>query len=144
MQRRFYIGILLWLLGSASGQAHEVHHQIEAAGAVAVRLSYADGKPFAFEAYEAYAEGQATPAHVGRTDATGRALFLPGDTRRWRLKAYAADGHGVDIRVEAPAVAAVPCAMPPEGPNRASLLLFGLALLLGGFGLLQLWLRRKP
>lgn len=136
----------LLALWAAQAAAHEVHHVVETTAAVAVRLTYADGQPFAYEAYEATPEGGERPAQVGRTDAQGRALFVPGATRRWRVKAVSADGHGVDIRIEVP-TAAVPtttAAPPPDTPNRASLLVFGLGLLLGGFGLYQLRLRKTP
>jgi nickel transport protein len=131
-------------LASVPVAAHEVHHTIEATGAVAVRLTYADGKPFAFEAFEAYPVGKDVPAQVGRTDDQGRAVFVPGDSRRWRGKAFSADGHGVDLRFDAPVVATSqsPAAgSSGDGPNRASLLLFGVSMLLGGFGAYQLWLR---
>lgn len=126
--------------------AHEVHHAVETTAAVAVTLTYADGQPFAYEAYEATPEGGERPAQVGRTDAQGRAVFVPGETMRWRIKAFSADGHGVDLRIEVPAVAAptTTAAPPPDTPNRASLLVFGLGLLLGGFGLYQLRLRKRP
>jgi len=141
-----WAGLLLALAGPAC--AHEVHHVIEATHAVAVRLSYADGKPLAFEAYEAYAEGKDMPAQVGRTDQEGRALFVPGAIKRWRLKAYTADGHGVDIRFDAPETGirqgATSNAGPDSAPNRASLLLFGFSILLALFGTYQLWLRKKP
>ena len=144
--RRVFLVFGFLLLQGVPAAAHEVHHTIEATGAVAVRLSYADGKPFSFEAFEAYAEGKDVPAQVGRTDERGRAVFVPGDIRRWRIKAFSADGHGVDLRFEAPAVTAtqgVTSAASGEGPSRTSLLLFGLSLLLGGFGMYQLWLRNK-
>lgn len=135
-------GLLLAQIEWAS--AHEVHFAVETTGAVAIRLSYADGKPFAFEAFEAYPEGRDTPAQVGRTDDRGRAVFVPGETRRWRLKAFSADGHGVDVHIDAPATAAPSgTASTVEGPNRASLLLFGVSVLLALFGGFQLWLRRK-
>ena len=127
--------------------AHEVHHSIEATTAVALRLSYADGKPFAFEAFEAYADGKEIPAQVGRTDDQGRAVFVPGAVKHWRVKAFSADGHGIDLRFEVPAAAvsqSAPAGASGGGPNRASLLLFGLSLLLSGFGLYQLRLRKKP
>jgi nickel transport protein len=135
-----------FLLLCVPAAAHEVHHAIEASGAVALRLTYADGKPFSFEAFEAYPEGRDVPAQVGRTDEQGRAVFVPGDIKRWRVKAYSADGHGVDLRFDAPALVATQSAAPStagDGPNRASLLLFGFSLLLGGFGIYQLWLRKK-
>lgn len=124
--------------------AHEVHHAIETTGAVAIRLTYADGKPFAFEAFEAYPEGKDIPAQVGRTDEQGRAVFVPGETKRWRVKAFSADGHGVDLKFDTPAIttsAAAPASS--DGPNRASLLLFGFSILLALFGAYQLWLRKK-
>lgn len=134
---------MLWIGQTA---AHEVHHAVETTAAVAVRLTYADGEPFAYEAFEATPEGGARPAQVGRTDAQGRAVFVPGTATRWRIKAFSADGHGVDVRIEVPAVAppTTGTAPPPDTPNRASLLVFGLGLILGGFGLYQLRLRKKP
>jgi nickel transport protein len=134
------------LLSGLPALAHEVHHTIEATSAVAVRLSYADGKPFTFEAFEAYPDGKDVPAQVGRTDDQGRAVFVPGNIKRWRVKAFSADGHGVDLRFDVPVVAATQGATTgtsDDGPNRASLLLFGFSLLLAGFGIYQLWLRTK-
>ena len=129
---------------SGPGWAHEVHHTIEATGAVAVRLTYADGKPFAYEAFEAYPEGKDVPRQVGRTDDQGRVVFVPGEAKRWRIKAFSADGHGTDIRIDVPALSASPgAASVDDGPNRASLLLFGLSILLALFGAYQLWLRNK-
>ena len=141
---RHTIRLLFFL--SLPAAAHEVHHTIEATGAVAVRLSYADGKPFAFEAFEATPQGKDVPTQVGRTDEQGRAVFVPGDIKRWRVKTYSANGHGVDLRFDAPAVSTTQgatSATSGDGPNRASLLLFGFSLLLGGFGIYQLWQRKK-
>lgn len=138
--------VFLLTLWAVQAAAHEVHHVVETTAAVAVRLTYADGQPFAYEAFEATPEGGPRPAQVGRTDAQGRAVFVPGATRRWRVKAVSADGHGVDLRIEVPTVAAstTTATPPPDTPNRASLLVFGLGLLLGGFGLYQLRLRKTP
>lgn len=141
--------IFLWLglligLPVQQACAHEVHHAVETAEVVAVRLTYADGSPFAFEAYEVYPEGRDIPAHVGRTDGAGRALFVPaGEIGRWRIKAFTADGHGVDLEFTAPAVgnSAAPADASLPRWLRAG---FGLALIFGLFGLAQLFLRRKP
>jgi nickel transport protein len=144
--RRVLIVTGFLLLGALPALAHEVQHSIEATAAVALRLSYADGKPFSFEAFEAYPDGKDVPAQVGSTDDQGRAVFVAGDIKRWRVKAFSADGHGVDLRFDAPVVPgshSPASAAAGDGPNRASLLLFGLSLLLGGFGIYQLWLRRK-
>ena len=134
--------LLALLLLAAPCAAHEVQHNITTAGSVTVWLAYADGKPFAYEAYELYPAGKDIPAQVGRTDAQGRVVFIPGDNRSWRLKAFSADGHGADLRFESPAVA-VPSAPAGDVPNRPSLILFGLSLLLAGFGLVQLRLKKK-
>lgn len=146
MMRTTTLMLGLLLASTAPAAAHEVHHAVETAGAVAVRLSYADGKPFVFEAYEATPEGRDAPAQVGRTDDQGRALFVPGDAKRWRIKAFSADGHGVDLRIEVPAIAGTgsQAATPAtDGPNRASLLLFGLSIVLSAFGIYQLRLRKR-
>lgn len=136
--------LLLFLALSWCGTAlaHELQHSVESAGAVVLHLNYADGKPFSFEAYELYADGERIPAQVGRTDAQGRVVFLPGAAKQWRARAFSADGHGVDLRFDAPAVAGQG-AIPATQANRLSLVLFGVSLLLGGFGLYQLFLRRK-
>lgn len=128
--------------------AHAVKATAWPVQAVAAHIVYADGKPFAFEAYEVYVGESKTPLQVGRTDAQGRALFVPEGEGPWRLRAYAVDGHGVEMRIDRPAAiqAAAPCmATPPAatGPSRASLIVFGLSVLLAGFAVVQLWLRKK-
>jgi nickel transport protein len=139
-------GFFLLFLPGSPAFAHEVHHTIEATGAVVLRLTYADGKPFTFEAFEAYPDGKDFPAQVGRTDDQGRAVFVPGSIRHWRVKAFSADGHGIDLHFDAPGVTMSntgPSSGSGDGPNRASLLLFGLSALLSGFGIYQLWLRKN-
>jgi nickel transport protein len=146
-----FLVVLLWLPMGLTW-AHEVQHTVETPHVVAIHLTYADGSPFAFEAFEAYPEGKDVPAQVGRTDAQGRALFVPGEYPRWRVKAFSADGHGVDIKIDAPTTANEAAAAKATadvaddslaGPNRASRLLFGLSLLLAGFGLYQLFSRKR-
>lgn len=136
------LGLLLMSWAGAAG-AHEVHHAIAATHAVSVSLAYADGSPFAYEKYELYAEGKEAPAQVGNTDAAGRAVFIPGETRNWRIKAWSADGHGVDLRFESPAPSTSPAATVDAGPDRATPALLGLALILAAFGAYQLFLGRK-
>jgi nickel transport protein len=137
--------LLVFLLcGWASlASAHEVHHRIEATGAVVVSLSYADGKPFAYEKYALTPTGQDTPVQVGNTDATGRVVFIPGATEKWRLQATSADGHGVNLEFAAPVVAAGEQTAETSLP-RWLIAGFGLSLIFGLFGLFQLFLRKKP
>lgn len=135
---KFLLALLLGLAQAAS--AHEVLHEIAATNAAVVKLSYADGSPFAYEKFELYAQGQNQPQQVGNTDSAGRVAFVPGEGRRWRLRAFSADGHGVDLNFELAAAASAANA-PVESP-RQERWVFGLALILGAFGAYQLFLRK--
>ena len=135
--------VLLAAFWAGVAGAHEVHHAITATNAVSISLSYADGNPFAYEKYELYPEGKDIPVQVGNTDAAGRIVFIPGETRNWRIKAYSADGHGVDLRFESPALQTGTTVANDTGPGRATLALLGLGILLSVFGAYQLF-RRKP
>ncbi|WP_020656460.1 hypothetical protein [Massilia niastensis] len=137
--RAAFAAMLVASAGAASG--HEVQHDIAQGNAVVVRLAYADGEPFSYEQYELFAKGRAQPAQTGRTDAKGRVVFAPDDTSSWRLRAFSADGHGVDLEFETKAHGtAAPVA---AGSDRGTRLLFGLALILVGFAALKLFVRRK-
>lgn len=138
---KFWPALLLVWIGAV--QAHEVRHRIEAAGAVVVSLSYADGQPFAYEKYALYPAGQDTPVQVGNTDAQGRIAFVPGAVKQWRLTATSADGHGVNQEFAAPATE-TRAATATESLPRWLLAGFGLSLIFGLFGLFQLFMRRKP
>jgi len=137
-----WLAILL-LVCAGTTAAHEVDHTVAAVNAVSVNLSYANGNPFAYEKYELYAEGVDVPVQVGNTDAHGRVIFMADDARQWRLKAYSADGHGVDFRFASPASQPNTDAANKPAPNRLSLALFGLGLILSIFGLYQLLGRKK-
>lgn len=133
-------------LSCAQAPAHEVHSQVAAATATAVTLTYADGQPFSFEGFELFGGNAATPLTVGRTDGQGRAVFIvPPEGGEFRLRAFSADGHGVDLRLTLPAAGAEslqPAAAAATG-DRGARLMFGLGLLLGLFGLIQLLQKRK-
>jgi len=119
--------------------AHEVVHRIESRDAVLVSLTFADGKPLAYEKYELYAGDEPVPVQVGNTDAHGRIAFVP-EKELYRLKAFTADGHGVDLRFAPPVVAADSTSGAPAGElPRPLLIMSGLGLLFGLFGLWQLF-----
>ena len=134
---------LALLAGAAWG--HEVHLDVARQEAAVVRLSYADGQPFAFEAYELYLPGKDVPEQVGRTNRLGQVIFLPGTHADWRLKAYSGDGHGLDQSLKVKTGAAAAVAVRPDAgePPRALLLAAGLGVLFGIFGVFQLFMRRK-
>lgn len=136
-------GLPALLLAAGLAHGHEVRLESARQEAVVVSLAYAGGQPFAFEAYELYLPGKETPEQVGRTDAAGRVVFLPGEHPAWRIKAYSADGHGVDqaLRVAPATVGSAP-AVTGE-PSRALSVAVGMGVLFGLFGLLQLFVRRK-
>ncbi len=135
---------LLMVLGlcATSALAHELHHEVSQAQAVVIRLTYGDDTPFAFEAYEIYPEGGKLPAQVGRTDAQGRIAFLPPNAGRWRVKAWSADGHGLEFTLETEAGTA-PTAGNRPLYERHGRIVAGVALILGLFGVLNLYLNRK-
>lgn len=136
----------LWLclaLLSGAAWSHEVRLEATQQGASVVRLTYADGQPFAFEAYELYVPGKDVPEQVGRTNTQGEVVFLPGSRTQWRLKAYSADGHGVDQVLKVTASATEGAKPAATEPPRTILLASGLGIVFGLFGILQLFQRKK-
>jgi len=123
--------------------AHEVHHVVAATNAVSISLSDGDRNPFAYEKYELFAEDAERPAQVGNTDVAGRIVFIPGDAKQWRIKTYSADGHGLDLRFEAPAAPTDTMVCPEVTPSPSTLALLGLGLILAGFGAYQLFRRKS-
>lgn len=137
--------LLLLALLSGAAWGHEVRLEISRQEAAVIRLTYADGQPFAFEAYELYVPGREVPEQVGRTDGQGQIVFLPGTRTEWRLKTYSADGHGVDqvLRITGAATDGGPSQAVGGAPPRALLVAAGLGVLFGLFGIFQLFLRKK-
>lgn len=140
----FLLGASLLALPAA---AHEVRHVVAASQATVVELSYADGAPFSYEAFEVWIAGAERPFQVGRTDARGRAVFLPPAAGELRLRAFSADGHGVDLRLAPPHAGHPPAvaggAAAAAAPGRTPGLVLGLGIVLALFGSFQLLLRRK-
>lgn len=135
---------LALLAAPALTLAHEVKLEESAQTAAVLQLRYADGQPFAFEAYELYRPGRETPEQVGRTNASGQIIFLPGGQVEWRVKAFSADGHGIDQRLSLKTTEAGSSSSVADTPvARWSLLLAGLGIILGLFGFIQLFLRKK-
>lgn len=150
---RFCLFILL-AASLATAHAHGVQHRIEHGQALVITLSYGNDRPYAHEAFALFAGEDAKPTLKGRTDAAGRAVFIPGETTQWRFETHARHGHGAVFEFSVPApprsaanapAPAVPPeqAPPPAGPSQTSLMLFGLSLVFGGFGAYQLFLRRQ-
>ena len=135
--------LLLGCLAGGAGAAHEVVHQIAVSQTMTVQLRYADGEPFAFETYTLYPDSAPMPTQTGRTDAQGRIAFFADQARRWRLRAFSADGHGVDLTFDTLAVDARQTVVHEASPARSSRLLFGTAIILATFGAMQLYFRKR-
>jgi nickel transport protein len=136
------LGLALGLACTPTAAAHDLQHTITSGGAVVIELRFADGTPFTFESYEIFPQGTGTPIQVGRTDAQGRIAFLPDRAGVWRLRAFANDGHGLDIDFTTDAAAAVGASDMPAYQRHARLFV-GLGLIFGIFGLVSLFYRRR-
>jgi nickel transport protein len=141
MSRRLWL-LVAWLATSPLAWAHDLHYTVTAGQAVVIRLFYADDSAFSFEGYEIYPEGEKLPVQVGRTDALGRIAFLPDRAGRWRIKAMSEDGHGLDFTLTTDAAASVVGSDKPVY-ERYGRLVVGVAILLGLFGLINLFVQRK-
>lgn len=140
--------VLAWA-GTGAAWAHAVRHETSVGEAVVVLLHYTDGEPFAFERYELFRGPGTEPVQTGRTDGAGRLVLLPGTggaAEGWRLRAYSADGHGIETALAfaahdgvAPAAPAQAAATP--GWERVAL---GACLILGLGALAQRLLRTRP
>ncbi|MFN3595309.1 MAG: hypothetical protein ACK4TK_11605 [Thiobacillaceae bacterium] len=139
---RTTLRFLLVLLYVHSAPAHELRYELDQSQAVVIRLAYADDTPFSFEAYAIYPEGSNLPVQVGRTDSAGRIAFLPDKPGRWRVKAQSEDGHGLEFTLQTGASTG-PVATGQSLYDRYGRILAGVALILGLFGLFNLYLKRK-
>lgn len=139
MRRLAWLALAL----SALSHAHEITHAISPATALTITLTYADGKPFAYEKYALYAVGSDTPRQVGNTDAAGRIVFVPDGVSQWRLIAASADGHGVNLEFASVEQTSGPVAGDCERLPRGVAIGVGFAILFGIFGLAQLFAKGR-
>ncbi len=137
LRRRLALAALLWTALWPLAQGHDVGHQVERSEATVLTLRYADGQPFADEAYELFAPGRAQPVQQGRTDAHGRAAFITGQAGRWRLRSLSDDGHGIDVGIEVDATGAPALVVEAPAPQGWRSLRAGLYVL-AALGILSL------
>lgn len=130
------------LLASGQTLAHDLQHNVSGEQAVVVRLFYVNDAPFTFEQYEIFRDGEKLPYQVGRTDSQGRIAFLPDRAATWRIRTLSEDGHGMEFRLTTDAAAAVTSAEKPAY-ERYGRIVVGVAVILGIFGLLNLFLKRR-
>jgi nickel transport protein len=135
--------LLIAVLASAwPALAHDLQYTVVSGQAIVIKLFYADDTPFTFEAYEIYRDGEKLPYQVGRSDSQGRIAFLPDRAADWRVKAFSEDGHGLDFKLGTDAAAQLAGSDKPAF-DRYSRIFIGLGFILGLFGLLNLYLKRK-
>jgi len=134
--------LLSALVAALPAPAHDLQFTVSGSKAVVVKLFYVDNTPFTFEGYEIYREGDRLPYQVGRTDAQGRIAFLPDRAATWRIKAISEDGHGLDFKLSTDAAATVTGADKPF-IERYGRIAVGVALILGLFGIFNLFMKRK-
>lgn len=141
--RRFTASLFLGLaLHGTCALAHDLQYSVTSAEAVVIKLFYVDNTPFTFEGYEVYREGDKLPYQVGRTDSQGRVAFLPDKPGKWRVKAISEDGHGLDFNLTTDAAARVEGSEKPVY-ERYGRIVVGVAVILGLFGMINLFLKRR-
>jgi len=123
-------------------QAHDLQYSVGGGQTVVIRTFYVDNSPFTFEGYEIYRDGEKLPYQVGRTDSQGRIAFLPDRADTWRIKATSEDGHGLDFKLSTDAAATLSGTEKPFFERYARIAV-GVAVILGLFGFLNLYLKRK-
>ncbi|MFQ6104642.1 MAG: hypothetical protein ACE5OP_10160 [Candidatus Glassbacteria bacterium] len=131
---------LMLMIGPASG--HDLHYKVTQGEAIVIRLFHPDNTSFSNESYEIFREGEKTPFQVGDTDANGRITFIPDEGGDWRIRVFSEDGHGMDITLETDELG-VPIDTDMSLFDRYSRILVGIAIILGGFAIINLFYRRR-
>lgn len=138
---RYLMGAAI-ALATVSALAHDLQYSVGGSQAVVIRMFYVDNTPFTFEGYEIIREGEKLPYQVGRTDSQGRIAFLPYRAANWRIKATSEDGHGLDFKISTDAAAVLSGTEKPFYERYARIAV-GVAAILGLFGFLSLYIKRK-
>jgi len=131
---------LFFFVGTCYG--HGLQHEVVSSKAVVVSYYFSDGERFAYESYEVYPPEAKIPTQTGRTDSKGRLIFLPDKPGEWLIKVSADDGHGLSFSVAIDEDAVVSDAQKPLS-TRFPGAIAGLGYVLGIFGLLSLFYRKK-
>lgn len=134
---------LFFMLPHAPLFAHDVRWEAERQkSALVLSIHYADGTLFAYEKYEILPPGSDTPFQTGRTDALGRAVFVPDRPGEWKIKFHSDDGHGGEAVIQ---VGQEETAQVKKESlfNRFGPALTGVSLLFGLFGIYMLFQRKR-
>lgn len=135
--------IVLLMLMASSANAHELHYSTTEGRAILIEISYPDHGALSGAPYEIRAAGETAPVQMGWTDAHGRIAFAPLSAGTYHVSVFSEGGHGVNVSVEVDENLAVTAST--RAPIERHLkILVGIGVLLGIFGLLMLFYRRKP
>lgn len=134
------IKVVLFTLFVSVCFAHNLQYSILREGnCIVVNFYFPDNTRFSYERYEVYRDGSRLPFQVGRTDALGRALFCPDRTGKWILKTFSEDGHGAVVHIS---VGSLSFKEEHSALKHIRDILAGAGLVLGLFGLFELYIRR--
>ncbi|MCU7892353.1 MAG: hypothetical protein KZQ78_12370 [Candidatus Thiodiazotropha sp. (ex Ustalcina ferruginea)] len=122
-------------------QSHGIEMSIDQGEASIVTLRFPNNQPFANVSYELFVAASKSPYQTGRTDAQGRVVFVPGSIRQWRIRVFSKDGHGTDTHLEVDADSTSRFS-DGETVSPIAYLVLGIGILLSGFGLLLLTVKR--
>lgn len=136
---------------AATVHAHGVDYRIERGEAVVVHFSSHHDGAMVGAGFRVFSPDGQRVFVSGRTDARGRAVFVPDAPGNWRLLMATEDGHGaeVEVVVDADEAAAPPAldpgqsTVPATKTGRLSATVAGVGYLFGLGGLLALWRRRR-
>lgn len=138
----------LALSAATPAAAHETLHEVQRGKAIALRAYFADGEVLAYTSYEVYSPADPkVPWQKGRTDRSGWLSFVPDTPGTWRVKVIDATGHGLDVGIDAGAVAGDGLPQPGGAPMSTAAFvlrpLLGLAVIATIFAALILAYRKR-
>ena len=141
--RASMIALLLLPLFAATAQAHELHYGTTEGRAILIDVGYPDHGPLAGAPYEIRAKGDAAPVQMGWTDTSGRIAFAPASAGTYQVSVFSEGGHGVNFAFDVGEDFLLADAEQPPIERHLKLLV-GVGVILGLFGLLMLFYRRRP
>jgi nickel transport protein len=108
--------LLVGLAVALPAAAHETLYEIRRGQAIALKASFADGEVLAYTPFEVYSPADPKlPWLKGRTDRAGWLAFLPDVPGKWRVKVIESTGHGLDLEIDAGALAGEAGSAPASG-----------------------------
>ncbi len=138
-----FIFALFFLLSTATlCWSHDLQYEVANANVIVLNFFYKDNSKFSYEGYEVYAPEEKIPFQVGRTDKLGRMTLLPDRQGIWRIKIFSKDGHGLDFTIEVGKDRVLKQTQKPLFARYLNIFV-GLGIILGLFGILKLFFRKK-